>query len=95
MRDPAQGRGKILAKTGFMILIILSLEPGPTGKPAVNASDTITMMTLPFRCKNSNDSGLVAIQTSQPATVTTGRRFIDWMLVNHGNNSRPASSDHD
>ena len=83
MCDPAQDRRTILAKTAFRNLVKLSLESSPSGKPAVNASYTIAMMTQPFGCHNSNNAGLVAIQTAQPTTVTTGRRFIDRLLVSH------------
>jgi len=66
--------------------LILSLWVSPAGKSAVYAPDTFTIMALPFRCGNKNNSGLVAVEAPNPPTMSAGRGFVDLLSIGYSKN---------
>jgi hypothetical protein len=51
--------------------VTLSFWPGPAGKPAINAANTLTIPARSFWRYDKDNAGLVTIQAAYPAAMST------------------------
>jgi hypothetical protein len=63
--------------------LVFSLHARPAGKPAVDAPDALTVVTLFLWAGNKDGSTLVTIEAAQPAAMPAGRGFIHLFFTVH------------